>query len=464
MKRILASAIFIASTFTAFSQSLNYNDLGILFSKDDNYGTSRFNAMSGAFGALGADISSVGINPAGGAMARKSKASVTLGVNSLDATTNYYGTTTNTQDEFLNLSQAGGIFVFDTHYSNSNWNRFAFTFNYRLKSDFEGSFIARGNGDYLNFTENPNENNNSPYTNGISQEFSRSTNGQSSEFNLGFSAVHDNKLYVGASLNFHHFDFREIGRLNEISEDTNGNKLNAVNTHDSYFESTGFSLGLGFIYKLDQNVRFGLAYQTPTWYQEVLEDTNVFLQDEANMGFPGLVDIRTTDPDGSNPIDYQTPDRLNAYVYSFRSPSRLTASGAYVFGKKGLISLDYTYKNYKGTKFTDGNFANVNQSFSEDYRNTHALNVGAEWRFDEKLSARGGYHYEKNPNLLLGGNTNKDNVKGFSAGLGYKFGNATVDLSYYQTENTDFYKLYQLNDLNVENNNSRITATLTFNL
>ncbi len=65
MKRILTFAILIASTYTAFSQSFNHNDLGILFSEDDNYGTARFEAMSGAFGALGGDVSALGINPAG---------------------------------------------------------------------------------------------------------------------------------------------------------------------------------------------------------------------------------------------------------------------------------------------------------------------------------------------------------------------------------------------------------------
>jgi hypothetical protein len=49
----------------SFSQSLGYQDLGILFSQNDNNGSARFSAMSGAFGALGGDISSININPAG---------------------------------------------------------------------------------------------------------------------------------------------------------------------------------------------------------------------------------------------------------------------------------------------------------------------------------------------------------------------------------------------------------------
>ena len=117
MKRILIFAIVIASTHTAFSQSLGYNDLGILFSKDDNYGTARFEAMSGAFGALGGDVSSLGINPAGASVAKKSVFSATLSNRNTEYSSMYYGNTTNIQDNYLDISQAGGILSFDTAYN-----------------------------------------------------------------------------------------------------------------------------------------------------------------------------------------------------------------------------------------------------------------------------------------------------------------------------------------------------------
>ena len=52
-----------AASSVSFSQSLGYEDLAILFSQNDNNGTARFTSMSGAFGALGGDISSLNINP-----------------------------------------------------------------------------------------------------------------------------------------------------------------------------------------------------------------------------------------------------------------------------------------------------------------------------------------------------------------------------------------------------------------
>ncbi len=449
MKRILTFAILIASTYTAFSQSFNYNDLGILFSKDDNYGTARFEAMSGAFGALGGDISAFGINPAGSAVAKKSSASITINNRNTEYLSNYYGNATNLEDDFLNITQAGGILSFDTAY-NSEWNRFAFTFNYRVKKDFEGFYTATGNSNRLFYTEHVGDTNNPKriFDASIDQFISSRTQGQSSVINLGFSAVHQNKLFVGGSLNFHDLEFRRENLFNEVNDDAAGNILDVEEFKDSRIQGTGFSLGLGFIYKFNQNIRVGLAYETPTWYQEVLQD----LYDEILMKeIPALSIPRNEDI--INP----------RILYKLKSPSRITASGAYVIGKQGLISFDYTYKDYKNIRFSSGDFSQVNSSFTNNYRNTQALNLGTEWRFD-RISIRGGYHYEKDPNLLLGGNTNKDNIKGYSAGLGYNFGNTKIDLSYSKFDNIEYYGIYNTNDLTINNNTTRVSATLSINL
>lgn len=449
MKRILTFAILIASTCTAFSQSFNYNDLGVLFSKDDNYGTARFEAMSGAFGALGGDISAFGINPAGAAVAKKSMASITLGNRNTEYLTSYYGNTTNSENDFFNITQAGGILSFDSAYS-SDWNRFALSFNYRIKSDFNGFYSAIGNSNRLFYTEHAGDTNDPKreFDASVDQFISSRTRGQSSVINLGFSAVHQNKLFVGGSLNFHDLEFRREYLFNEVNDDAAGNILDVEEFKDSYIQGAGFSLGLGFIYKFNQNIRVGLAYETPTWYQEVLENyyDELLMKEVSNLSIP----------QDKNVIEER-------YLYKFKSASRITASGAYVIGKQGLISVDYTYRDYKNIRFNDGNFSQTNTNFSNNYRNTQALNIGTEWRFD-KISIRGGYHYEKDPNLLLGGNTNKDNIKGFSTGLGYNFGNAKFDLSYSKFENKQFYSIYNTSDLNINNNTSRVSATLTFSL
>ena len=50
----------------------------LLYSKDNLSGTARFNAMSGAFGALGGDFSAINVNPAGSAVFSNNQVVVTF--------------------------------------------------------------------------------------------------------------------------------------------------------------------------------------------------------------------------------------------------------------------------------------------------------------------------------------------------------------------------------------------------
>ena len=55
--------LFAGFTFS-FTQSQEIPD-AIRYSQDNLSGTARFRAMGGAFGALGGDLSSINVNPAG---------------------------------------------------------------------------------------------------------------------------------------------------------------------------------------------------------------------------------------------------------------------------------------------------------------------------------------------------------------------------------------------------------------
>ena len=63
-KYIFLSALGLTATMT---QSQELSD-ALLYSQDNLNGTARFRAMGGAFGALGGDLSSLNVNPAGSAI------------------------------------------------------------------------------------------------------------------------------------------------------------------------------------------------------------------------------------------------------------------------------------------------------------------------------------------------------------------------------------------------------------
>ncbi len=456
MKRILFIATLFAATFTSYSQALGYQDLGILFSQNDQNGTARFTAMSGAFGALGGDISSININPAGLAVYKNSAFASSFNTRTTDINASYYGNNITTQSEYVNISQAGAVLLFDTAY-NSEWTQFAVGFNYRINKDFKDTFLAKGNSGVSTFTEYPNDPNTpvTQYNIADGQVFNNIFNGEISEYNFGFSAVHQNKLYIGASFNTYDLKFSQQASLDEFNNDGNGNNLDRNLYQENLTTGTGYSLSAGFIYKAHKNFRFGLSYQTPTWFTEILQDTNY--QGDSDVEIGDVLYLQGND-------SYNFVALSESIAYKLKTPSKLTASAAFIFGKMGLISLDYALKNYQKILLSDGYFTNENQFFQNSLRNTHTLNVGTEWRLD-RFSIRGGYAFEQSPDRNA---LDSDNLKSYSFGGGYNFGDIKIDLSYSNNNKTGLYNFYpQFNtvnaaDLNIDNR--VFTATLTLNL
>jgi hypothetical protein len=461
MKKVTLFVLFCAISLPSFSQSLSYGDLAILFSKDNNTGSARYSAMSGAFGALGGDVSAVKINPASGAVFKNSMFSASFDSRSTEINTNYYGNSTTTQEDYFNFSQAGAVFVYSS-YANSDWSKFAFSFNYSIKNNYDKNFIAKGNSGFATFTEFPLDvgNPKTQYTNSDSQQLNTSYSGELAEYNFAFSGVYQKDLYLGVSVNTYELKFSQKSFLNEQNNDGSGNVLNAKFYQKNNTLGTGFSISTGAIYKVTKSLRLGFSYQTPTWFTEINEETNIV----NNNGFLGNTEIKVSN---NNTIyDNTSGNNFPAqnFSYKLKTPAKTTASIAYIFGKSGLISADYTISDYKKIKLSKGDFTTENQSFNNELRNIYTLNVGTEWRF-KALSLRGGYHYSQSPDANA---IESDNIKGYSYGAGYSFGNVKLDFAYQNKTNTQLYDFYpqynQVNAADLKIDNRVFTATLSINL
>ena len=450
-----------AVTLTSFSQSLGYQDLALLFSENDANGTARFTSMSGAFGALGGDISSININPAGIAVFNNSAFSGSFNSKNTDITSNYYGTSRNNENQFFNLTQAGAVLVFRSAY-NSEWEKFAIGFNYRMKKDYNNGFSAVGNSGIATFRDFPLDNNTPTIDYNVAEEqrFRNNYTGELNEVSVAFSAVHQNKLYVGGGLNFYDLNFRQRATLTEFNNDGNGNTLDANLYQENFVTGAGVSLNAGFIYKASKNFRFGLSYQTPTWFTEVLEESNI-VNNEGYMGDTEIV-VSNDNVIYDNTAGGNFPSQN--FIYRLKTPSKLTASAALIFGKSGLLSVDYSNKNFTNMNLSDADFSGENQFFQNELRNVYALNIGTEWRFD-RFSVRGGYKFEQDP---LKTALDSDNLQGYSFGGGYNFGNFKIDFSYSDNNRTAFYNSYpqfpSVNSTELAISNKVFTGTVTINL
>lgn len=461
MKRITFILALAMTNLGLSAQSLGYEDLSILFSQDERNGTARFVAMGGAFGALGGDVSSININPAGLTIFSHSMLSASFGTRSTDYKATYYGNSNITNQDYFTLANAGAVLVYED-LDSSEWTKFAMGFNYRIKTDFDNSFFTSGNSGFASFDTFPLDTNNPIliYDIALNQSYDNNYTGDIAEYNFAIAAQHKDNLNIGLAVNTYSLRFNQRSTLTETNNDSNGNTLNANFYQEAFTTGTGFSLSAGFLYKASNYFRFGASYQTPTWYTEIIEDSNIVNND----GYLG--DTRITVSNDNAIYDNTFGGFLPAqgFVYRLRTPGKFTASAAVVFGKAGLISFDYTAKNYANMNLTGANFSAENQFFQNQLRNTNSFNVGAEWRLGE-LSLRGGYMYEESPDANA---IDSDNLKRYSLGAGYSFGDFKLDFAYSNDNRTALYNFYpqfnQVNAADLEIDNRRITATLTISL
>ena len=146
-------------------------------------------------------------------------------------------------------------------------------------------------------------------------------------------------------LNIHSIDYDQSTYLletNTVGEDV------GVYVSDIGFENNlsvlgdGFSVQLGAIAKVTDVLRLGLTYDSPTWYT-ITEETSQYLSTtryEVNE-IDALIIEQTLNPNVINVFQ----------DYKLQTPSKITGSGALVFKKLGLLSFDYSIKDYSSIKF-----------------------------------------------------------------------------------------------------------------
>ncbi len=447
MKKIFFTISFIGFLITTQAQTIGYDKGALLFSKENIIGTARFTGMSGAFGALGGNLSAADINPAGLVVFKNSEFSLTATNNNLTTDTSYFNTKTTTNNERLNISHVGAVLVFENN--KDYWDKFAVSFNYTIVNDFENSYITRGNSGVAEFNADPflnfdNDNTNDIYYDFVnSQSFINATSGRNAKGSFSIAGRYDKTLSYGFSIVTHSINYSQSIRFRESNNDINGNTLDATLNQALGVIGDGYGFNLGLIYKPKAHIRLGLAYESPTWYnitEEFQETTDISLSN-------------------TNTIYSEMPD-FTFFDYRIKTANRITGSFAYIFGKKGLISIDYNRRGYSAIKVNPtALFNQENTAITEELQDTNEFRIGAEYRF-KNLRFRTGFHTEDNPYKNINTKT-----EGYSAGLGILFSEYTsLDISYNKITSADNYSFLQNRDTNLNLTNSRISATITIKL
>lgn len=517
MKKLSLLFIGILSMSTLYAQDITD---ALRYSQDNIQGTARFRALSGAFGALGGDMSAVSLNPAGSAVFSQSHASFTLSTLETDNNAQYFNGIRNTNNSNFDINQGGATFVFAAR-DNSPWRKFTLAIAYDKTNDFDNNWRALGlnNNDDGNFSnsiasyfydyadglrldeisaqegeslsnayadigrafgfahqqaflgfesfilepDDINDDANTAYSANVASgnfnhNFNYISTGYNGKITFNMAAQYEDNLYLGLNLNSYFINYERSTLLFEDNQNNLGAFVNQIS--DIEFENnlsttgTGFSFQLGGILKLSPEFRVGLTYDSPTWYT-IAEETTQFLQTVRDNGVT------------ANAIQTINPAIINVYPeYKLQTPAKITGSLAYVFGRQGLISFDYTRKDYSSTKFkpeSDTFYQDLNTSIGDIFTQASTYRLGGEYKH-KQFSFRGGYRFEESP--YADGVTIGD-LTGYSFGVGYNFGNTKLDITYDAWERTDETPLYSVGLIDaatIDRTNSNITLSLSFNI
>ena len=456
------------------------------------FATARATGSGGAMGALGADFTAIGINPAGIGLFRKSDFYV-----SISSTFDEQKSTlsepyqsganniafTKTRDD-SGLTGIGIVFT-STPWA-SKWKNASFAINFTKTADFNKSYYFKGKSKgsitdrFLELALDPNEtgliglhpdllddfeaglayetgaiydpgtdpshtiyttdllyNNYKDYL--LPKEQLLKTSGGLYNLSFGIGGNYDEIIAVGASIDIPFGEFKSESRYLEYEAKTDEILpfKNLEFNETLITQVSGINAKLGIIYKPDPKWRLGFAFQLPT-YLWMNDQFNTSLM---NTYYNGRRDTSLTaySPDGE-------------FTYRLILPMRATFSGAYV-SNYGFISadldiIDLSKAKYNLTADSDasGDYEYqevVNADIKKQFKAAAQFRLGAELALSY-LRLRGGFEILKQ---VYSNSDKYDN--GYSMGIGYRGNSFYLDLAYknstaeqgyvpYLTGNSDF--------------------------
>lgn len=460
----------------------------LLFSQSDYiYGTSRSAAMGGAFASLGADLSSMSINPAGLGMYQSSDAGFTQAL-SIDGM--------KTSAEFMRpgaLSQGGirtsyglnniGV-AFNLHNGSGRLTSVTMGFNYNRAANFNSHTTISTTGENASIVEmfhnqmnflgaspdligspaNPfaNENlgndknwaslwgammgyrtgllghNGDNYTissgfNPSDSNFDSVTRGGLYEYNFSVGFNVSNLLYLGATLGATHVNYREDNTYREVwpTGTSIGNSMEY--NQSTRITGSGITAKFGAIARPTPSLRIGVAVHLPTW-QTI--DKSYTSSMSAGGGYS---------TSGEPLVDRQ----------NLNTAPRLLAGISGVIADRAIVALDYDVAWYDKIHVRNVDAGKIADSKAESrslYKPAHTFRAGVEFSVSDPFSIRAGGSYMmdffRNKSYVSEGNPSVMSAYNLTAGVGFKIGrNGYIDVAYiYNRSRYTGYDFYYYND------------------
>lgn len=460
MRTIIKISIFnLAIFFSLIVSSQNEVD-ALRYSRLMHGGTARSMAMGGAFSSLGADFSTLSMNPAGIAMYKKSEMMFTPIVGNTITEANYLGTL---KDEFrynFNFSNIGVVFAGNLNQKSEkpDFKGFQFGFGLNRQQSFQAraniqgfnenhtildAYVARANGvnfnnldpfgtqlafnTYLIDTVGGSNQYSQAHYGGATQRKTIATKGGINEMVMTFGANYDDRLYFGATIGLPFVSYEELSTYAEIDTDENLPNFQSLTITDELKTyGTGFNMKVGMIFRATDWLRVSGAAHTPTFYS---------LTDEFSTRMQSKLESIGSFTDKS-PIGKNT--------YTLMTPGRVLGGIGLVFPKVGIFSFDIERVNYANSRLRErdvfSDFEPQNDAIKSTYQAANNYRLGIEI-LAAPFSFRGGYAYYGSP-FKSGINDGSESF--ITGGLGIRDRDYFFDLAYnYSLKKEDYY-LYTL--------------------
>jgi hypothetical protein len=462
--------IFLFFSLTYFNLHAQTAADALRFSRVFYGGTARFNGLSGAFGAVGADFSTLATNPAGIGLYKGSEMTLTLAPTIGYSSTMYNGFNATDYRVNMGLGNFGVVFSINPYTKNKSgalkYINIGFGFN--RQNDFNNRVVINGvntknsmmqsYANTLNSEQTPEnsiqedfpfdiglaygtnlvyfDNARNKYVcdaeyGGVLQNKTIDTYGSMNELDFSVGANFNEKLFVGMTFGIPSINYYENTVYNESrTNDTVPNFISLIYRYDLHTRGTGINFKLGVIYKPADWVRIGATVHTPTWYPSMTDQWSSSMQS-------------VFDTVAWNAIQYSP---VGTYDYRLTTPFRAIGSLAFIIGQYGLVSADYEYVNYSQARFNSSydNFEDVNNEIKSGYRSWGNIRVGTEWRLSN-FRIRGGFGYFSNP--YQGGTNNSERFQA-SGGFGYRAKHFFADVTYVWSKMNQDYYLYDASMVN----------------
>ena len=442
--------------------------VGAALATEDLNGTARYVGMGGAMDALGAEISTMGSNPAGIGLFRKNQVSASLSVVSQeDGKTFQNGSKTHVSFDQIGVVFSGRTgktsylnFGFNFH-KNRNFNHVLYAAR-ALNGSSQSTQTVIKDGVGLFDTQAWSQLDDLYYGNmlydkstdmiysyeGEAYDFNRAVTGYIGEFDFNISGNIKNRLYLGLTVGVQNVNYKNYS---EYYETLNSTQVTDVLISDNHkITGTGFNIKAGLIFRPveESPFRIGLSVASPTFYRLTTENYTTI---------GGNVDRSSAKED----FRFNTPWKFGLSL-GHTVGNYLALGAVYEYADYGTCDMrtidgtyyDPYYDTYSSSSSTDNN---MKRHTEETLKGVHTVKLGAEFKVDKNIALRLGYNYVSpmykedgvrdqtiySPGVYYASTTHYINWKAtnrITAGVGFSFDKFRLDLAYqYNTRKGDFY-------------------------